>query len=145
MTKAHAAFELGREAPATEFRASLGTWDRLSLAWWSDSDPDHERGPLFTEARATLVVVWPTDAKGMLLADQLEHASVQWWAPNGRQYEQMTKLHRDFPLGRHDLVLRLDRMRPHNMSGLFATQKSQEPKLKRLAKALALEVRRLLG
>lgn len=145
MTKAHAAFELGREGPAAEFRPALGTWDRVSVAWWADTDPDHERGPLFTEARATLVVVWPTDALGMLLADQFEQASVQWWSPNDRQYEQLTKLHRDFPLGRHDLVLRLDRMRPHNMSGLFAVSRSREPELKKLAKAMELERRRLLG
>ncbi|MCA9568293.1 MAG: hypothetical protein KC656_10635, partial [Myxococcales bacterium] len=105
----------------------------------------HDRGPLFTAERATLVVVWPTDAEGLLLADRLERTTVQWWRPNDREYAQLTKLHKTFPLGRHDLVLRADRMRPHNMSGLFAVMRSREARHKELWRALEATRRRLLA
>ena len=64
MSRATAAFELGHEQPDDEFRPALGTWDRISLAWWAEDDRDHDRGPLFTAERSTLFVVWPTDANG---------------------------------------------------------------------------------
>jgi hypothetical protein len=139
-----AAFELGHEEPEEDFRPALAAWDRISLAWWADEDRDHERGPLFTAERATLVVVWPTDAAGLLLADQLDHTTVRWWTPNERAYAELTKLHQTFPLGQHDFVLRMDRMRPHNMSGLLAVMRSREPRHRQLWRTLEAARRRLL-
>ena len=139
-----AAFELGHEDLHAEYKPVLGVWDRISLAWWAEDDREHERSPLFTADRATLVVVWPTCARGRLLVDQVEQAQLRWWTPNERAYARLAELHRLFPLGRHDIVLRLDRMRPHNVSGLYAIQQSREPRHRALLAGLDESRRRML-
>ncbi len=79
--------------------------DRLSLAaWGAGSDT-----PLFGGERrspVTVVVRWHTDVRGSLVGP--DGWSVLLWRVSSRTFQALGELHDDFPLSRHDILVRGD-------------------------------------
>jgi len=78
----------------------------VSLAWW-DEGPD-DPSPVFggsAEQPTTLVAKWPTDADGRIEPERLREAWVLRWTMTADMFVELGKLHGDFHLGRHDLLV----------------------------------------
>lgn len=97
------------------FRGDVAAWydgprrgvDRLSLAAWGSADGGGT--PLFGGDRrnpVTVVVRWRTDPCGALLGP--DGWSVLLWRLCTQAFRSLGELHDDFPLNRHDILVRGD-------------------------------------
>ena len=115
-----ARISLSAAAPA--FRPDPARVHRISLAWWDPSETEGQREPILvasiTSVARTVVVVWPTDARGLLDPARLRAGEVEVvpWDLDGRLVEQIRDLARYWPLDRHDLQVRASGLAPFQES-----------------------------
>ncbi len=95
-----------RESGVEAFAPSAAR-QRVSVAL---TDPVHGSGLLVKGpwGTSTVVVVWPTDDRGMVLAHRLTEARVQGWTLDERTAAKLSAIDLEFPLASHDLLVRVD-------------------------------------
>lgn len=90
---------------ASWYAPAEGRRDRLSLALWPPGADPVE--PEFVEVRGqvvAVVIVWPTDERGMLVEPfEVEAARVLPWAVSERVLARLSEVHRTWHLARHDV------------------------------------------
>jgi hypothetical protein len=85
---------------------------RISLAWWDPAEPEGRRDPVLVTSPSgcprTVVVLWPTDGRGYLDVPRLRRGEVEVrpWNLAEDEIELLRQRARDWPLDRHDLLVR---------------------------------------
>jgi len=110
--------------PADDFRPSAAKWERISVAWWPASAvgrPVMEGSPRLLAVEdggrhfwVTVVVVWPTDARGALSKERFAAGDfpVLPWVLDEAALGMLRRRHEEFPVGMHDLSVRVHDMAP---------------------------------
>jgi len=93
---------------------AAGRRDRVSLALWPPGP--EPASPEFVEVDGrvvALVVVWPTDARGMLTeASDLDRARVLRWVVSDEALARLAEEHRTWHLARHEVWVFGDAISP---------------------------------
>lgn len=76
--------------------------DRVTLAWVEDG---RLRGKMLDGRALTVVVVWPTDARGRLDRDRIEHAVVMEWLMSPQELQDLQRWADAWPVERHDFMV----------------------------------------
>ena len=78
---------------------------RISLAWWEQGDPE----PVFVRGLhggpSTVVIVWPTDHRGLLISSELErhNYSILPWHLDEVAMTRLHDIHTVWNLAKHDV------------------------------------------
>lgn len=114
----------GGRRPAEDFRPSAVKYDRISLAWWPTSAvgrPVMDGSPRVIAVEeggqrlwVTVVVVWPTDAKGALSKERFVAGDFPAlpWVLDEAALGMLRRRHEEFPVGMHDLSVQERVMAP---------------------------------
>lgn len=57
---------------------------------------------------ATILIIWPTDKKGILAKDRLMDAEIKPWVISGDKYKTLEQIHREFPFNEHDVTAKCE-------------------------------------
>jgi hypothetical protein len=90
------------ELTGQRFVPRAGRRDRVTLAWVENG---RLRGKMLDGRALTVVVVWPTDARGRLDRDRLEHAVVMEWLMSPRGLLDLQRWADAWPVERHDFMV----------------------------------------
>lgn len=82
----------------------------MSLAWWAPDEPIGRREPVLVagpRSARTLVVVWPTCARGYVDRARLDRGEVEVlpWDLDAATFQRIRDLGPDWPLEWHDLYV----------------------------------------
>jgi hypothetical protein len=92
---------------ARAYAPSEGRLDRLSIVLWARDLDDPS--PLFVNAAdghvTTVVAVWPCLSHGAVDPLALTDVEVLPWTMSPDEFADLRSMHRDFHLGRHDLLV----------------------------------------
>lgn len=137
VSRSHAGGRLvGFARPQTNwFRPAREGLDRVSLALWPPG-PDPV-APEFVELAGqvvAVVVVWPTDERGMLIEGPVvERARLMPWVVSEAHLARLAELHCTWHLARHDLWLGAGKITPCPRSLMQLDSDAWGPLLRRSA------------